>query len=184
MAGERLIEGRQIYDGRVVNLYVDKVQLEDGYTYERELIHHPGAVAMLPFADDGDIYLVKQYRAGSDADMLELPAGQIEPGEELEVCARRELQEEIGRYPEELEKLGGFYVGASYTTEFITIFVARGLRESRLPGDDDERIEVVKMPFDEAVQMAYRNEITDSKTLIGLMWAARRFAAQKSVAQE
>lgn len=176
MAGERIIHSKQIYDGRVVNLHIDTVQLEDGYTYERELIHHSGAVALLPLDDQGNVFLVRQYRAGASGDLLELPAGQLEPGEEPEACARRELQEEIGCYPEELAELGGFYVAASYTTEFIRIYVARGLRESELPGDDDERIEVVKMPLDEAVQMAYRNEIQDSKTLIGLMWAAQRRA--------
>lgn len=174
MAGEKIIDSKQIYDGRVVNLHIETVQLDDGYTYERELIHHSGAVALLPFDEDGNIYLVKQFRAGAKGDLLELPAGQLEPDEPPEVCARRELQEEIGMYPEELVELGGFYVAASYTSEFIRIYIARGLRESVLPGDQDERIEVVKMPFEEAVQMAYRNEVVDSKTLIGLMWAAQR----------
>ncbi len=176
MADEKIIDSKQIYDGRVVKLHIETVQLDDGYTYEREVIRHSGAVALLPFDEDGNIYLVRQFRAGAEGDLLELPAGQLEPGEPPEVCARRELQEEIGMYPEELVELGGFYVAASYTSEFITIFMARGLRESVLPGDKDERIEIVKMPFEEAVQMAYRNEVYDSKTLIGLMWAAQRLS--------
>ncbi|HOA24602.1 MAG TPA: NUDIX hydrolase [Aggregatilineales bacterium] len=174
MADEKIIDSKQIYDGRVVKLHIETVQLDDGDTYEREVIRHSGAVAILPFDEDGNIYMVRQFRTGAGGDLLELPAGQLEPGEPPEVCARRELQEEIGMYPEELVELGGFYVAASYTSEFITIFMARGLRESVLPGDKDERIEIVKMPFEEAVQMAYRNEVYDSKTLIGLMWAAQR----------
>ena len=174
MADEKIIDSKQIYDGRVVKLHIETVQLDDGDTYEREVIRHSGAVAILPFDEDGNIYMVRQFRTGAGGDLLELPAGQLEPGEPPEVCARRELQEEIGMYPEELVELGGFYVAASDTSEFITMFMARGLRESVLPGDKDERIEIVKMPFEEAVQMAYRNEVYDSKTLIGLMWAAQR----------
>ncbi len=174
MAPETIVDSKQIYDGRVVKLHLETVELEDGHTFERELIRHSGAVAMLPLDEAGNVYLVRQYRIGADKDLLELPAGQLEPGEPREECARRELQEEIGYYPEQLDELGGLYVAASYTTEYITIYVARGLREATLPGDQDERIEIVRMPFEQAYQMALRNEIEDSKTLIGLMWAAQR----------
>lgn len=174
MTIERVIGSRQIYDGRVVHLRVDTIERDDGKVYEREIIQHSGAVAMVPFDADGNVILVRQYRSGCGGLLLELPAGGLEPGEAREDCARRELQEEIGYYPEELTLLGGFYVAASYTTEYITIYACRGLRPSRLAGDVDEDIALVRLPFDEALRMVRSNEIEDSKTLIGLNWAAHK----------
>lgn len=172
MPQERIISSEEIFNGRVVNLRVDTIALEDGHTFKREIIQHGGAVAMVPIDEDGNVILVRQYRAGAQKPLLELPAGGLEPGEPREVCARRELQEEIGYFPEELVELGGFYVAASYTTEFITIFLVRKMHPSRLEGDVDERIAIERVPFESALQMALTNQIEDSKTLIGLVWAA------------
>lgn len=170
---ERIVSSERIFDGRVVRLRVDTVALDNGRTYRREIIQHNGAVALVPIEEDGSVILVRQYRAGAAKNLLELPAGGLEPGELREVCARRELQEEVGLYPDELIELGGFYVAASYTTEFITVYLARGLRPSVLTGDVDEHISVERMPFEQALDLALRNQIEDSKTLIGLMWTAR-----------
>ena len=169
---ERTLESKQIYSGRVVDLHVATVELPDGERTQREIIHHAGAVAMVPITDDGEVVLVRQYRSGAQKPLLELPAGGLEPDEDIESCAQRELQEEAGFYPEELIRLGGFYVAASYTTEYITIYLARNLRPAALHGDMDEFIEVVTMPFAEALRMAQTNQIEDSKTIIGLTWAA------------
>ena len=177
MSEERIVHSEQIYDGRVVHLRVDTVERDDGRTYDREIIQHSGAVAMVPLAANGDLLLVRQYRSGAQRKMLELPAGGLEPDEQPEDCARRELQEEIGFIPDELIQLGGFFVAASYTTEYITIFLARGLHPSVLEGDVDEQIEVVRLPFKEALRKALDGEIEDSKTVIGLTWAARYFSA-------
>ncbi|MBN1310952.1 MAG: NUDIX hydrolase [Anaerolineae bacterium] len=179
MAKEHIIKSRTIFEGRVVNLRIDTVKLDDAHTYEREIIQHAGAVALVPLDENGDVLLVRQYRAGAQQELLELPAGGLEPGEGREECARRELQEEIGFYPEKLEKLGSFWVAASYTTESITIYLASVLRPARLQPDKDERIDVVRMPFAEALQSALTNQIEDSKTLIGLMWAARHLGKLK-----
>jgi len=175
MAHERVISSKMVFEGRVVNLRLDTMEL-DGQTFEREIVQHLGAVAMIPFDDQGNVILVRQYRAGAASELLELPAGSLEPGEDRVDCARRELQEEIGMIPDTLEKLGEFWVAASYTTELITIYIARGLKPSKLEADHDERIEVVTMPFEQALHMALANEIIDSKTLIGLMWAAHQRA--------
>ncbi len=171
---EQVIRSEHIYDGRVVHLKVDTVLLENGETHRREIVEHNGAVALVPLEEDGNVVLVRQHRAGARKELLELPAGGLEPGEPRDLCARRELQEEIGLYPEELIELGGFYVAASYTTEFITIYLARGLRASSLVGDDDEAITVVRMPFEQALDLALSQQIEDGKTVIGLVWAARR----------
>jgi ADP-ribose pyrophosphatase len=173
MIEERVIKSQRIYEGRVVRLRVDTIQTDDGRTFQREIVEHDGAAAMVPLDEDGNVILVRQYRAGAAKELLELPAGGLMPGEAWEACARRELQEEIGYYPEKLTELGRFYVGAGTTTELITIYLAEGLRPSRLQGDDNEQITIERMPFAKALQLALTNQIEDSKTLIGLMWAAR-----------
>jgi len=177
MSEEEVIHSEQIYEGRVVNLRVDTIERSDGRTFEREIIQHGGAVAMVALDSSGEVLLVRQHRSGAGKRLLELPAGGLEPGEPPIDCARRELQEEVGYYPDNLVELGGFYVAASYTTEFITIYLAQDLHPSELPGDVDEQIEVVRMPFTEALRMALDAEIEDSKTVIGLTWAARHFSA-------
>ena len=173
MSQERIINSRTIFEGKVVNLRVDTVTLGGEETFEREIILHHGAVALVPLDENGNVILVRQYRAGAERELLELPAGGLEAGEEREECARRELQEETGFYPETLGEMGHFWVAASYSTEAITIYLARGLRPSRLRPDADERISVVRMPLAEALQAALSNQIEDSKTIIGLVWAAR-----------
>lgn len=175
MTQDTVINSRAIYDGSVVHLRVETIQMPDGDTYEREVIRHNGAVALLPLEPDGSVIFVRQYRAGCDKELLELPAGTLNPGEDREACARRELQEEVGLYPARLTEIGQFWVAASYTSELITIYLAEEMHPSRLPPDKDEHIVVERLPFERALQMAYANEIEDSKTLIGLMWAAKRW---------
>src|SRR5438128_1126767 len=155
---ENVISSRMIYEGRVVKLRVDKISKGGDAVYEREVIQHSGAVALVPLDEEGNVYLVRQYRSGSGREMLEIPAGGLEPGEPRPDCACRELQEEIGMYPDEMHELGSFFVAASYTTENITIYLARKLRPSSQQGDVDEDITVVKMPFKEAVQLALDNK--------------------------
>jgi ADP-ribose pyrophosphatase len=176
MTDEKVVSSEMIYRGRVVKLRVDTITKGGEETYQREVIEHNGAVAIVALDEASNVYLVKQYRSGAGRDLIELPAGGLEPDEPRIDCARRELQEEIGMYPDELFELGSFFVAPSYTTENITIYLARGLRPSVMQGDVDEQIEVTKMPFKEALQKALANEFEDSKTVIGIMWAARRLS--------
>jgi ADP-ribose pyrophosphatase len=176
MPGEKTIKSTPVFDGKVVHLRMETVQAADGSTYEREVIRHSGAVALIPVEKDDTLILVRQFRSGADGDLLEIPAGTLNPGEDREACARRELQEEIGFYPEKLTKLGDFWVAASYTSELITIYLAEDLRPSQLPQDEDEDLEIVRLPFKQALAMAHNNEITDAKTLIALMWMAHHRA--------
>lgn len=173
MADEKILSSEMIYQGRVVNLRVDTITVDGEQTFRRELILHGGAVALVPLDEDQNVILVRQYRSGSGKEMLEIPAGGLEPGEPRDECARRELQEEVGLYPDEMIEMGSFYVASSYTTELITIYLAHRLRPSIQLGDIDEQITVVVMPFREALHMALTNQIEDSKTIIGLVWAAR-----------
>ncbi len=172
MPAEKIIESKQLFNGKVFNLRLDQVEV-DGKTYQREVIEHPGAAAIVALNTKNQVYLVEQYRSGAATDLLEIPAGGLEDGEDAEACARRELQEEIGMIPETLTRLGGFYVAASYSSEFITIYLAQSLKPSQLAPDADEKLSMTLVPFRTALGKVLTNEITDSKTIIGLIWAAQ-----------
>lgn len=167
-------QAQQIYNGRVVNLEIVDIQLPDGGTAKREVIRHAGAVAIIALDDDQHIFLVRQYRIGADQYLYEIPAGLLEADEPPEESAVRELREEIGYRPGRLEALGGLYVAPGYTTEFIHLFVAHDLVRDPLSQDTDEFLEVKRVPLQEAIRMVDEGEITDSKTVIGLLRLARQ----------
>ena len=170
---EPILSDEVIYDGKLVKLHRLTVELPDGARAQREVVRHPGAVAMVPLLGD-DVLLVRQFRVAAGKILLEIPAGTLEDGEAPEAAAVRELQEEIGYRPERLERLGGEYTAPGYTSEYIHLFLASELMPSRLRQDSDEFIEVVRLPFAEALAMAERGAIEDGKTLVGLLLAARR----------
>ncbi len=171
---EKILETTQIYQGRIFNLESSQVELPDGTIAKREVIRHPGATALIAIDDEGKLLLVSQFRIASGRVMLEIPAGTRDLNEPPEVCAPRELQEETGYKPGKLEAMGGFYVAPGYTTEYIYLYLATELVESRLPGDSDEFIEVTRATLDECMQMIERGDIADAKTIIGVTRYARR----------
>lgn len=170
---ETITHKEQVYDGRIVHLELLDVTLPNGETAKRELVRHPGAVAIVPLIGE-DVLLVRQYRIAAGQTMLEIPAGTLNPGEAPLICAERELQEETGYKPGVLEPLGGIFTAPGYTTEFIHLYLARDLGESRLAMDDDEFIEVVRVPLREALEMLNTGEIKDGKSAAALLLAARR----------
>lgn len=174
MTEEKITATRKIFKGHIVTLDVHEVRLPDGKTGRRELVDHPGAVAIIALDDQQQVLLVRQYRIGAAAVLYEIPAGTLEPGEDPLVCATRELQEETGYKPGHLEPLGSFYTAPGYTTERIAVYLATRLTESVLPADHDEFIEVHPTPFARALEMIENGEIIDGKTLIGLLRVARR----------
>lgn len=171
---ERVIASEPAFLGRLIRLYVDTVILPDGQQAQREIVRHPGAVAMVPLLADGTVVLVRQYRHAAQQVLLEIPAGTLEPDEDPAQAAARELQEETGYWPGQLERLAGEYTAPGYTTELIHLYLATDLVESRLAADDDEFLEVVRLPFDEALRRVESGAIQDGKTMIGLLLAARR----------
>lgn len=172
---QEIITGtRKIFKGRVVRLNVHEVRLPNGQLSRREMVHHNGAVAVIALDADQNVLLVRQFRLGANAVMLEIPAGILEPDEAPLLCAERELQEEVGYKPGKLEPLGGFFAAPGYTTEYIHLFLATDLTESRLLGDDDEFLELHRLPFAEALAMVERGDIVDAKTIIGLLRVAKR----------
>lgn len=171
---EKLITSEPAFLGKLVKLYVETFEQPDGQRVMREIVRHPGAVAMVPLTPDGAVMLVQQYRGAAQKALLEIPAGTLEPGEDPQEAAVRELQEEIGHKPGKLERIGGEFTAPGYTSEYIHLFMASDLTPSRLSQDEDERIEVVTLPLDEAVRRVMSGEIEDGKTIIGLLLTARR----------
>ncbi len=172
-AGETVLETETIYEGRVVNLYLETVRLPDGKEALREVIRHSGAVAIVPLHADGQVTLVRQFRLPAGTWLLEIPAGVLEPGEDPRAAAERELQEEVGLYPGTLTPIGGVFLAPGYSSEYIHLFVATDLRPSTLPGDEDEFLEVVKLPLAELLAMIDRGDVADAKTIATVLRAAR-----------
>ena len=170
---EKILSTKRIYSGRIVTLDLCEVELPDGQHQMREIIRHPGAVALVALDDQNRVLLVRQFRSASAQIMSEIPAGVLNAGEEPMAAAVRELQEETGYKPGKIESLGGFYTAPGYTTEYIHLFVATQLIESRLPADIDELIELDHLAFSDVLTMIERGEIEDAKTIIALLMYAR-----------
>lgn len=167
---EETLSSEQIFDGRVVKLFRDEVLLENGEKTTREVIKHPGGVCVLPLDDDGNIYMVKQFRYPFKQVLLEIPAGKKEYGEEPLECGIRELNEEVGATADDIVSLGKLSPTVAYDTEVIYMYLARGLKFSNEQHlDPEEFIDVVKMPFEEAYQMVLRDEIPDAKTQLAIL---------------
>jgi ADP-ribose pyrophosphatase len=163
-----------VYRGRVVSLRVDDLDLGGGRTVRREVVEHPGSVTVVAFDEQRRLLLVRQYRHPAGKDLLELPAGTIDSEEGGESCALRELQEETGYRPGRLERLGGFYLAPGYSTEYQDVFLASDLAESRLAPDEEEDIELVRLPLEEALRLVDSGEIEDVKSVCALLLYLRR----------
>lgn len=151
-----------------------QVPLPDGRTVDRELVVHPGAVLILPVRPDGQIVLIHNYRFAVGAELLELPAGTLEPNEEPIACAAREVEEETGYRAGRLEPLGEFYTTPGFTDELMHAYVAYDLTETAQNLDDSEQIRVTALPLDEAVRAATDGRIIDGKTIAALLMYARK----------
>ncbi len=171
---EITLRSQKIYDGRIIKLDVLDVRLPDGKEAKRELITHPGAVALVALDAEQKVLIVRQFRSAAQKVLWEIPAGTLHPGEDPHDCAARELQEETGYFPGKLEALGGIYSAPGYTTEFIHLFFASELSESKLAQDADEFIEVERRTLPEVLDMIERGTIADGKTVAGLLRVARR----------
>jgi ADP-ribose pyrophosphatase len=167
------LQSETIYQGRIFSLEKHQIVLPNGESATRELIQHNGAAAVVALTDNHEILLVQQYRIGADAELWEIPAGLLDPAETPLDCAIRELQEETGYKPGVIESLGGFYVAAGYTSEYIHLFTAKELVKAPLPKDTDEFIRMESVPVTTALDWISTGQIVDSKTIIGLLLCAR-----------
>lgn len=169
MGAEATVASQRVYEGRLVNLRVDTVRLENGRLTEREIVEHPGAVAVVALDEDDNILLVRQFRKPAERELLEIPAGTLEAGEEPIACARRELREETGYRAECLVQVGSLYSSPGFCTEYVRLFLATGLQRGRPAPEGDEAIETIKVPLSDIPAMVSRGEICDGKTIAGLL---------------
>ena len=169
MGAEVTVASQRVYEGRLVNLRVDTVCLENGRLTEREIVEHPGAVAVVALDGDDNVLLVRQFRKPAEKELLEIPAGTLEAGEEPIACARRELKEETGYRAECLEQVGSFYSSPGFCTEYIRLYLATGLQKGRSAPEGDEAIEIIKVSLSEIPALVSQGEICDGKTIAGLL---------------
>ena len=162
---------RRIFKGRVVTLDIDTVTLPNGATIELEMIHHPGAAAVVPMKEDGTVILIRQYRHAAGGYIYEIPAGKLHPGEDPKLCAARELQEEIGYRADSLELLTSVLTTPGFTDEEIHIYKGTGLTKGKQDLDHDEVIEIVELSLEKALAQIIDGTIRDAKTIVGLQTA-------------
>jgi ADP-ribose pyrophosphatase len=171
---ETFLSGEEVFAGKMLRVRRDLVRLPDGKTATREYLRHPGAVAVVARLDDGRVLLERQYRYALGRDVIELPAGKLEPGEPHLETAKRELLEETGYVAAEWIRLGLIHNAIGYSDEGIEIWLAEGLEERAATPDEGEFLEVLALPLAEALAMARDGRVTDVKTIVGLLWVEAR----------
>lgn len=166
---EETLNVEEIFKGMILNVTRDTVRLENGEKATREVIHHNGGVCVVPLTDKGEVIFVRQFRYPFQKALLEVPAGKLEKGESPRICGERELKEEAGAVASEFIYLGCLYPTVAYDTEIIHMYMAKGLNFSTQDLDDDEFLDVEKIPLEKAFKMAMLNEIPDSKTQLAII---------------
>jgi len=171
---EKRISSEPIYSGRVINLRVDKIAMEDGRVATREVIEHHGAVGIVPVMDDGRVILVRQFRYAVGEDLLEIPAGTLHPGEEPAACAARELVEETNHQATRIEKILFTYLAPGYSNEGMHYYLATGLQPCEGQQDEDEHVEIEIVTMADALGMIENGNVRDAKSVAGLLVARER----------
>jgi len=169
---EKLLASKRIYEGRLVNLRQDAVVLSSGRETVREVVEHPNCVAIVAINSEDNVVMVRQFRKPVEGVLLEIPAGVIEPDEEPQQCALRELEEETGYMAGKMERIGGFYSSPGYSTEFLHLFLATDLQRGSTRPDEDEIIEVVSIPWEQIPGLIVAGEVCDAKSIVGLFTVA------------
>lgn len=168
---EKTISSETVFEGKVFDVCCQEVILDDNSKASREVVIHHGGAGILALDNDKNTFLVRQYRKGAECEMLEIPAGKFKKGENPKECAVRELKEEIGAEAEKIEMLCEFFPTPAYCSEKITVFLAESLTMHSQQLDSGELLEIIKLPFEKAVEMVMSGEITDAKTIISLLKA-------------
>ncbi len=170
---EETIETRQIYKGNIINVESLTVTLPDGRTATRDKISHPGASVVIPMGSENELYMVRQFRKPIEKVTLEIPAGKLDAGEDPMECAVRELREETGLVAEKVEHVISIHSTPGFCDEVLHMYLATGLKEGPAAADEDEFITTEKIPVVKLVDMILNGEITDAKTIIGVLLADR-----------
>jgi ADP-ribose pyrophosphatase len=168
MKQEKTLSSKTVFSGRAVNLRIDTIQMPDGRQTTREIVQHADCIAAVIIDKENNVLLVSQFREAVEKELLEIVAGGIEPGEDVETAVKRETQEETGYLPRKLVRLGGFYSAPGYATEYLHLYLATDLVPSRLVAEDTEGIRVVKVPVPQVRKMLAADTIFDAKSIAGL----------------
>ena len=172
---EKLIKSKNVFKGKLLNVFLDDIKLSNGTNSTREFIKHPGASACIPLLNQSNIILVKQYRYSLRSEMLEIPAGKLDKIETPEDCASRELEEEIGFQANKLTLLTKIHPAVGFCNEVIWLYLAEDLTETSINPDKDEFIEIVPTSVEDAMNMIKTGIISDAKTIISLLWYEKYF---------
>ncbi len=164
----KTLSSRTIYDGRAIRVRVDTVKTATGRQTTREIVEHADCVAIVPIDASNNILLVRQFREAVEKELLEIPAGGIEPGEDAIAAVSRELREEAGYLPRKVERLGGFYSTPGFCTEYLHLYLATDLVPSQLHAEDTEAIKVVPVPVSQIPELIASGIICDAKSVAGL----------------
>lgn len=167
---EKTITDDQLYKGRIIDLHLQTVELPNGKTAKRELVRHPGAVAILPLTHDGKLIVVEQFRKALDRSIIETPAGKLEKNEDPFLCAMRELREETGYTPARMEHLVSFYTSPGFADEIIHLYIAYDCIPGETQLDEDEFVELLTITLTEARQLIKEQRIIDAKTILSIYY--------------
>lgn len=170
MAEEKTLSSRVVFEGQIIKLRVDNVEMPGGRQSRREIVEHGEVVAMVVLDERGEVVLVEQFRKAIGKSLLEIPAGGIDPGENVAAAVRRELREEIGYSPRKIERLGGFYAAPGYCTEYLHLYLATDLVPSRLQAEDTESISTIRVPVERVAELITSGRICDGKSVAGLLF--------------
>ncbi len=178
---EKTIKTEPIFSGRIIRLQVDEVELPNGNTSTREIVKHPGAVAVIPITSDNKIVMVEQYRKPMEKVLVEIPAGKLEKGEEPAYTAVRELEEETGYESQSLEWLISFYTSPGFADEIVHLYVAKGLvkKENAASLDEDEFVNVLEVTLEEAIEFVREQRVYDAKTAYAIQYLQLQEALKK-----
>lgn len=166
---EKTLEEKNIFDGRIIHVSVDKVELPNGRTSTREVVKHPGGVGIVALTEKNEVLLVNQFRYPYKSEIIEIPAGKLNPGEDPLECGKRELHEETGAAASEYISLGKLLPSPGYTNEIIHLYLAKNLSYGAQQPDEDEFLDVIKIPLEKAIEMVMSDKLKDSKTQIALL---------------
>lgn len=167
---EKLIEQKEVFNGKVLKMITERVELPNGKEGYREIVKHPGAVAVLAINDKGNVVLVEQYRRAVDKILFEIPAGKLEKSENIDIAAKRELEEETGYKARKFTYLGKIYTAPGFTDEVIHIYKAEELYKGEVNRDEDEFINVIEMSIEDIKKAIKEGNILDSKTISSIMF--------------
>ncbi|RFU67757.1 NUDIX hydrolase [Peribacillus saganii] len=179
---EKTLSTEKIFDGKVISLQVDEVELPNGNKSKREIIKHPGAVAVIAITAENKIVMVEQYRKAMERSLVEIPAGKLEKGEEPLATAHRELEEETGYVTESMVYVTSFYTSPGFADELIHLFLAENLKKKEDPAsaDDDEFVEILELRLEEAIDYMKQEKIYDAKTAFAVQYLQLREATKEN----